>query len=197
MKSSTKTFLLGMVAGAALLFVLEIGGVMALGFLMSSPIGEKWVADRALQAPHFPPADEVVSFGQTDYDWSVRTSDGDAVPFSEFRGKTVFLNVWATWCPPCVMEMPNIERLYRSVDPSEVAIVLVSKESEEVVRAFLEREPRDLPLYVTDELPAVFDSTSVPITFVLDPGGTIVFKHTGAMRWDDPATVTFLNDLGN
>ena len=196
MKSSTKGFLIGLVAGAALLFCLEVAGMVALGLVVSSRMGTEWMAERMLRAPEFPEIDTVEESGRTDYDWALRTADGETVPFSDFRGKTVFLNVWATWCPPCVMEMPSIERLRASTDPSKVAFVLVSKESDEVVRAFVESEKHDLPLYVTDDLPELFASDTIPMTFVVDPEGAVVFRHSGAMKWDTPATVNFLHGLG-
>ncbi len=64
------------------------------------------------------------------------------------------------------------------------------------MQAFAERESLDLPLYVAEELPSVFDSGTVPATFIIDPAGKVVFQHTGAVKWDGAASQAFLLDVG-
>src|SRR5690242_19194058 len=61
-----------------------------------------------------------------DYDWDLSDLDGRPVSFAQYRGKAVFLNIWATWCPPCVAELPSIARLARSARPGRVAFVCVA-----------------------------------------------------------------------
>ncbi len=196
MKSSTKGFLIGLVSGAILLVCFQVFCLIGLGLLFSSSTRKQWMANLILRSPHFPATDSLSELGQADYGWAIQTLDGEAVSFADFQGKTVFLNIWATWCSPCMMEMPSIEKLHQSIDPSKVAFVILSREDEDVVRAFVEREPLDLPLYIAEELPSVFESTTVPATFIVDPAGKVVFKHTGAAKWDGTASEAFLNDVG-
>ena len=196
MKPSTKGFLLGLFVGAILMVAVEFLGLMGLGLLINSGVGREWIADQTLRAPRYPSTDALPALAQADYDWGLKTLDGDDVPFSDFRDKTVFLNVWATWCSPCVMEMPSIERLHQAVGSSEVAFVIVSKEHPHTVSLFLEDQELDLPLYVVEELPEAFESSSVPVTYIIDPGGQVVFKHRGAAKWDDATSVAFLQALG-
>ncbi len=196
MKSSTKAFLIGLVAGAILLVCFQVFCLIGLGLLFSSSTGKQWMADLMLRPPRFPDTDSLSELGQADYGWAIQTLDGETVSFSDFQGKTVFLNIWASWCSPCMMEMPSIEKLHKSIDPSKVAFVILSREDEDVVRAFVEREPLDLPLYIAEEVPSVFDSSTVPATFIIDPAGTVVFKHTGAVKWDGAASEAFLHDVG-
>jgi len=197
MKSTTKGFLIGLACGATLLVSFQVFSLMGLGLLFSSSTGQQWVADLMLRSPHFPDTDSLSELGHADYGWAIQTLDGETVPFSDFQGKTVFLNVWASWCSPCVMEMPSIEKLRQSIDPSKVAFVIVSREEEQAVRAFAERQPLDLPLYIAEEVPSVFDSSTVPATFIIDPTGKVVFKHTGAVKWDGAASEAFLRDVGS
>jgi len=196
MKSSTKGFLIGLVCGAILLVCFQIFSVIGLSLLFSSGTGKQWMADLMLSSPRFPDPDALSELGQADYGWAIQTLDGETVPFSNFQGQTVFLNIWASWCSPCAMEMPSIEKLHQSVDPSLVAFVILSREDRDVVRAFVERQPLDLPLYIAEELPSVFESSAVPATFIIDPAGRIVFKHMGAVKWDGAASEAFLRDVG-
>ncbi len=196
MKSSTTGFLIGLVCGAILLVSLQVFSLFGLGLLFSSSTGKQWIADLMLRPPRFPDTDSLSELGQADYGWAIQTLDGETVSFSDFQGKTVFLNIWASWCSPCMMEMPSIEKLHKSIDPSKVAFVILSREDEDVVRAFVEREPLDLPLYIAEEVPSAFESSTVPATFIIDPAGKVVFKHTGAVKWDGAASEAFLHDVG-
>ena len=196
MKSTTKGFLIGLLCGATLLVCFQVVSLFGLGFLMSTSTGQQWMADLVLRSPHFPDTGSLSDLGRADYGWTIQTLDGETVSFSKFQGKTVFLNFWATWCSPCVMEMPSIEKLHQSIDPSKVAFVILSREEEEVVQAFAERESLDLPLYIAEEVPSVFDSSTVPATFIIDSVGKVVFKHTGAVNWDDAASQAFLREVG-
>jgi thiol-disulfide isomerase/thioredoxin len=196
MKPTTKGFLLGVLTGAVLMVAVQILGLLGIGLWARSDSGRSWVADKTLRSPEYPAIGALPALGQADYDWELQTLEGVDVPFSDFRGKTVFLNVWGTWCPPCVMEMPSIERLRQSLDSSDVAFVIVSEEHPHSVTAFLERNPLDLPLYVVKELPEAFATSSVPTTFIIDPDGNVVFTHRSAAKWDDVASETFLKSLG-
>jgi thiol-disulfide isomerase/thioredoxin len=196
MKSSTKQLLIGLLAGAILLACLQVAGLFGVSAVLSSETAQRWIAALILRTPRLPDLDSIPELSRADYEWTIRTLDGETVSFSEFRGKTVFLNIWATWCSPCVMELPSIEKLHRSVDASRVAFVILSREDEESVQAFVRRTPLDLPLYVVDEIPRVFESRGVPTTFIIDSRGAVVYEHTGAARWDGAESVAFLNGLG-
>lgn len=195
MKSSTKGFLLGLFVGGILMVAFEVLALMGLGLLIKSGPGKAWAANMMLRPPRYPAAKTLEALATADYDWSLEALDGEVVEFSDFRGKTVFLNVWATWCSPCVMEMPSIERLHQAVDSSEVAFVLVSTEDPDSLKSFRDREGLDLPLYVVDELPQTFETSTVPMTYIIDPSGRVVFEHRGAAKWDDAASEAFLRRL--
>jgi thiol-disulfide isomerase/thioredoxin len=134
-------------------------------------------------------------------DWRLRdVSTSAETSLSAFRGKVVFLNVWATWCPPCVMEMPSIARLYERFrsDPN-VAFLLVSVDDDsEKVRSFLEKNGYTMPTYLEvarSSAPAALQTRGIPATFILDGEGVIRRSKVGAMEWDSPAIIEQIERL--
>lgn len=147
----------------------------------------------------FPVLKSASSLGQTDYQWELQTLDGEKINFSEFKGKVIFLNLWATWCSPCVAEMPSIQKLFNSFrNNKNVAFVLVSDEDEETVKKFIRKKKFDFPVYLrTTEPPSLFASRGIPATFILDKSGRVLFKHIGSANWDDANCKKFILSLIN
>jgi thiol-disulfide isomerase/thioredoxin len=134
-----------------------------------------------------------------DYAMRLRALDGATVEAATFRGRVLFLNFWATWCAPCVAEMPSIERLVARFAEagSDVAFACVTSESPETVRSFVAKRGWKLPVYVLEgETPALFETRSIPATFVLTTDGNLALQHTGAARWDTEEIMNLLNELG-
>ncbi len=185
-----KKFIKGMITGAVLALVLIALGVH-LFFTMRT--GNK---ELLLSAPQYPEQSKLTIYGQADQDWPIRDLDGKEITLSEFSGKVVFLNRWATWCKPCLAEMPNIQKLYDAMKDEEVAFLLVSDEEEAVVRNFVEKEKYSLPFYLSDRnFPDIFISKGIPLTMIIDSEGNIVFKHVGPAKWDDKASRRFIRGL--
>jgi thiol-disulfide isomerase/thioredoxin len=135
----------------------------------------------------------VPELADMDYDWSVRGLDGQALRIEDMRGKVLFLNVWATWCPPCREELPGIQRLHDKVEGEGVAFVLVSTESPAVVGDFVGAQPLHVPVYTAvGQLPAVLATDAIPATFIVSPRGKVVLKYVGSADWDRPVVVDFL-----
>mgnify|MGYP001373167325 CR=1 FL=1 len=119
--------------------------------------------------------------------------------FARYRGQVVLLNVWATWCQPCRVEMPSLERLHRTFAGTDFRIVAVSidKEGPEVVAQFV----RELGLTFdilhdqTGDIQRIYQTTGVPESFVIDRNGVIIKKVIGAAEWDGPVTETLLRRL--
>lgn len=131
-----------------------------------------------------------------EYAWMLHDLDGTPVEFSRFRGKTVFLNIWATWCPPCVAELPAIANLARAPGLDQVAFVCVAIDQDpETVRRFL--RGKDLPMTVlhAEDRPDVFTTRGIPATFIISPDGRIAASTLGSAEWDDPSVVEFLGRL--
>jgi len=136
-------------------------------------------------APYAPAPKVVRPAPAANGDWNLLTLDGRTVPFSHFKGKTVFLNFWATSSGPSREEMPSIERLYQKVKGKKVEIVVVSGEDPEKVKSFLANHHFTFPIY-TFKLPAPadFSVNLLPVTYVVAPNGKVVFKHVDPAGWD-------------
>ncbi|WMJ72012.1 TlpA disulfide reductase family protein [Cytophagaceae bacterium ABcell3] len=124
--------------------------------------------------------------------------NGTPVNFENLHGKVIFLNIWATWCPPCIAEMPNIQSLYKKVDPEKIVFVMLSidEKGSEKVNRFIERKGYTFPVYLpANPLPAAFASNVVPATFIISPKGQVVAKHEGMANYDSKEMKDFLNGL--
>jgi thiol-disulfide isomerase/thioredoxin len=132
------------------------------------------------------------------YDWALSDLDDKPASFARFRGKPVFLNIWATWCGPCVQEMPSIARL--ADDPrlkgKGIAFVCVSIDDESIkVRRFLEGRPWHMSFFRAETVPPAFSTDGIPATFIIAPDGRIVSSEVGSSSWDTPEVVALLEKL--
>jgi thiol-disulfide isomerase/thioredoxin len=134
---------------------------------------------------------------KADYSLVLRTLDGRAVPLSELRGKVILLNLWATWCPPCVAEMPSLQRLHDKVKKDNIALVVLSVDKNpEKARRFAARKGFTMPVYTLgSELPQAFDTEAIPATFIIAPNGDIIDRHEGIGDYDNAAMIRFLRQL--
>lgn len=141
-----------------------------------------------------PDTNESVMHGrQADYNMPLLTIDGERTSLSEFKGKTIFMNLWATWCPPCIAEMPNIQRLYDDIDNENIVFVMASLDQDpQKARDFIARKGFTFPVYSVIAKPRVYDSSVVPTTYVISPGGNIVLEHRGMAKYDTDSFKDFL-----
>lgn len=133
------------------------------------------------------------------YDFKIKDIEGNAVDFSEFKGKVVFLNLWATWCGPCRSEMPGIQNLYNMVNSEEIQFVMLSIEEEKElnkVQTFINRNKYTFPVFVSHEpLPRLFDVPSIPTTFIIDKNGKVAHFYQGSTQYDTDKYVKLLTSL--
>ncbi len=118
----------------------------------------------------------------------------------DYRGKVVVLNIWATWCPPCIVEMPSFERLRRLVPDTNLRIVAVSVDDfvgADSVRAFARGlgVTFDILLDSTRSIDRAYQVTGYPETFVIARDGTIRKKWIGPEDWSSPGNVALVRDL--
>lgn len=125
------------------------------------------------------------------------TLDGRAVNLSDLKGKVVFVNLWASWCPPCRAEMPALQRLYNRVDTARVAFVMVSlDENPARARRVVRQAGYTFPVFfLAAPLPKTFDTQSIPTTFVLTPDGTVAVRTEGMADYDTPEFRAYLQQL--
>ena len=146
--------------------------------------------------PQFPASSHLRVLEVLDGSWTVRDLDGTELKLAALRGKPVFINFWATWCGPCIAEMPSIEKLYDSMKDEGVAFVIVSDEREEIVRSFAASRHVNLPFYLfKGRVPRVLYSDEIPATFILNRQGEVVFKHVGMADWSTVDSQRFLRSL--
>jgi thiol-disulfide isomerase/thioredoxin len=131
------------------------------------------------------------------FDWTVLDLNDQPVSFSSFKGKPIFLNFWATWCPPCVREMPSIDSLARDsrlAGKSIQFLCISTDESSDQVRQFLKDKNFGMTfLRVKDgKIPPVYYSEGIPVTFLIDSSGRIAASQVGASDWHEPDVVKFL-----
>lgn len=128
-----------------------------------------------------------------DYDWVLRTLDGRETTLSEYRGRVLFVNLWATWCVPCRVELASIQRLARSLPDSAVTFLLISPESPAPVETFARRADLELPVLTeVTRAPRAWGVEAVPTTWLVDANGRIVLQRRGAAEWDDEAVRDYL-----
>jgi thiol-disulfide isomerase/thioredoxin len=138
-----------------------------------------------LNRPHLPSGPDLPVLAQIDAGWKLETLDGQEVSFDSFRGRAVFLNIWATWCPPCVAEMPGIQDLYDAVNEEGVVVALVTREPPETVRPFVARKGWHAPVYLARHgVPPALQTSAIPATFFLNRRGEVVYRHTGGADWN-------------
>ena len=129
-------------------------------------------------------ATAVVNAGESAPDFTLVDLEGNQVSLSDFRGKTVFVNFWATWCPPCRAEMPEIEAIYQEYKDKDVVVIGVDiLESEDVVRQFVEQGGYSwtFVLDTTGEVTASYNITAIPTSLFIDKDGIIQAVNIGAM----------------
>lgn len=134
---------------------------------------------------------------EASYDVQLTSLDGEHVVLDRFRGKTIFMNFWATWCPPCLAEMPLIQELYDDLKDEDIAFVMVSTdESAEIARTYFEKNGFTLPVYMlSGPLPEPYTSQVLPTTYVISPDGHLVTRHAGMANYNSDKFRSFLLGL--
>jgi peroxiredoxin len=135
--------------------------------------------------------------GTTPPDFSVQDSDRK-VSLDELHGKIVVLNFWATWCPPCIEEMPSLVEMQQRMKDKGITVLAVSVDvDEDAYRRFLKDHKVDLltvrdPSHKSSDLYGTF---KYPETYIIDRGGVLRRKFIGAVDWNTPEIVEYLSKL--
>ncbi len=131
-----------------------------------------------------------------DYNFSVRDIKGNIVSADQFKGKVIFLNLWATWCGPCRAEMPTIQDLYNEVDHEKIVFLMLSLDNigdEEKVKKFIAKKEFTFPVYTrTTSLPELLHVPSIPTTLVVSKGGKVVSRNVGTNNFNTKKFKNFL-----
>lgn len=122
----------------------------------------------------------------TDYNWQLVDSEGQIYNLEEARGKVIFINIWATWCPPCIAEMPSVQGLYDKYrDNPDIVFLFPTTDAPDTVSEFVQKHKYDLPTYYLHATPPQqFNFTSYPTTLLIDKKGEIVIRKKGSANWN-------------
>lgn len=126
--------------------------------------------------------------------FNLQDKDGRMVNLQSFKGKKIFVNLWASWCPPCRAEIPSIQKLTQTVDTGKVAFVMVSLDDNfEKAKQFVNSQKIALPIYYPAEnLPDLFNVQGIPSTFIFDESGKLVHRVDGGDNYDTEAYQSLL-----
>lgn len=124
---------------------------------------------------------------KADYNFTLKSFNDEFVYLENLEGKTIFINFWASWCPPCLAEMPAIQKLYDKIDTSQVIFVMINIDDDiQKAKTFLVSKKYTFPNYrLAGTIPSVYQSSTIPTTFVISPQGKIVFKVKGMADYDN------------
>ena len=133
-----------------------------------------------------------------DFNFNIKDLQGNKVSFEQYKGKVIFLNLWATWCGPCRAEMPTIQKLHDSVNKDNIAFVILSLDTDtdlhKVVK-YVQKSQFTFPVfmpsgYLTDQLQV----PSIPTTFVISKEGKIIAKEVGTANYNTTKFRKFLEE---
>ncbi len=134
-----------------------------------------------------------------DYDFSLLDADGNQVDVASFKGKVIFINLWATWCGPCRVEMPSIQNLYNTVDKDKIVFVMLALDQKDPfnkVNQYIREKEFTFPVYFpASSLPEMLQVRSIPTTFVINAQGVVVHKKMGTANYDTEEFKNFLKQL--
>ncbi|SHG39960.1 TlpA family protein disulfide reductase [Winogradskyella jejuensis] len=117
------------------------------------------------------------------YNWQLITEEGETINLNQFKGKVILINFWATWCPPCIAEMPSLQKLYDKYE-GKVEFLFVTNDPIEKIEAFKAKNNYTFPVYQIDSYPPnQLTTKSIPRTLIINKKGEIVMDKSGAVDW--------------
>lgn len=142
--------------------------------------------------------EKVVQVGDKAPDFQITTDSGRRITRSDFGGRLLVLNFWATWCPPCIEELPSLNELQKQMASNGVVVLGVSVDKDE--RAYREFLSRTKVSFLTARDPeakisSTYGTFKFPETYVIDARGRVVQKHIGARAWNDERLLRQFREL--
>ncbi|GAA0287330.1 thiol-disulfide isomerase/thioredoxin [Gracilibacillus halotolerans] len=120
-------------------------------------------------------------------DFELETLDGETMALSDFQGKTVMINFWATWCPPCRAEMPDMQKFHEDTDVVILAVNLTDSEARLIdVRNFKDEYELTFPILLDTHVDVanLYAIQPIPTTYIVDGNGVITYRAFGAMNYE-------------
>ncbi len=139
---------------------------------------------------------KAVTISENDFDIELRGINTENTNLKSLKNKTLFLNFWGTWCPPCRKEWPTIQAMYDSRKDKMNFALIAMQDQEENVRKFLKENNYTVPVYIVESpisesiLPKVF-----PTTFLIDKNGKILLKEDAYKDWNSESSLQFIDSV--
>lgn len=174
----------------------NIAFIVLLALLLFSPLGT-FVKIQLSRLLSFSPTTIAATEQKklSTYQWQLIDSNGKTVSLEEFKGKIIFINFWATWCPPCIAEMPGMQKLYADYQ-DKMVFLFVTTDSFEKANAFLVKENLKLPIFQSVSNPPLeMESSTIPVTYLIDQHSNVVLAKTGTADWNSDSFRKKLDDL--
>ncbi|WP_257668160.1 TlpA family protein disulfide reductase [Parapedobacter tibetensis] len=124
--------------------------------------------------------------------------DGNRIDAANQAGKVVFINFWATWCPPCIAEMPSIDKLYQQFKDNENVVFVIADVDKQYEKSkkFMESKKLNLPVHIpSGDIPGHWLGGAIPTTIILDKQGQIATRHEGMADYSRPEIAEFIQKL--
>lgn len=154
-----------------------------------------WIVTLALATSSFAGENPPVNAPQ----FSLPSLDGHELALSDYQGKYLLVNFWATWCGPCKVEMPSLESLHQKFKNRNLSVIAVSNDifGAQVVEPYIQAQNFTFPVGLDPKLKVSnqFGVISLPTTFLIDPQGEIIGVLNGAENWVDPKTLLYFEQL--
>ena len=155
-----------------------------------------FVQRQLLMKPTMEKLDSEVTLTDADYDIVLRGMNVPDTNLKDLKGKTIFLNFWGTWCPPCRAEFPSIQKLYNEKKDKVNFVLIAMQDKEESVRKFLEEGDYNVPAYIADSpMPEKFLVNVFPTTLIIGADGRILKKEDGAADWNSASVHQFIDTV--
>lgn len=139
--------------------------------------------------------DNFGKLNKQDFEWEFMDAGHQKKRLKDFNDKPILINFWATWCPPCIAEMPSLQKLQKDYG-SKVHFILISHEDQSITHQFLQGKKWNFSSYrPLNHEPELLQSNSLPTTFIIDKDGNIVVKETGNKNWNGKSVRKLLDQL--
>lgn len=136
-----------------------------------------------------------------DYNFKIKTLTGEVIDFNQYRGKVILINMWATWCGPCRVEMPSIQELYNGVDNDKIKFVMLSMDRDQdlpKIVKYVDKNKFTFPVFQPKGyLPELLQVPNIPTTFIIDKNGNVVSKKIGTTNFNTKKFKKYLEGLTN
>lgn len=162
---------------------------------MKNNVDENMIADKSINGEK-----PLMSNVQQTPDLKFKDENGKTVTLSSLKGKVVFINLWAIWCPPCIQEMPSINKLRKTFKDNDNLVFLMVDVDGNIEKSnkWMKSKKFDLPVYIPDgEIPRELFKGSIPTTIIVDKQNNIVAKHVGGADYSSQEVIDMMTKLLN